>query len=83
MPISEPNDAVAAEAAHEWAVLSRLLDSSHPWTVDEMVHSRENAGRPVWTRSTRSTDYAAKVSCARPTAGCCSRHAQRSIWTGS
>jgi hypothetical protein len=24
MPIPEPNDAVAAEAAHEWAVLSHL-----------------------------------------------------------
>ena len=27
---------------HEWAVLSRLLDDPHPWTVDEIVHSREN-----------------------------------------
>lgn len=42
MPSNEPNEAVEAEAAHEWAVLSRLLDSPHPWTVDEMAHSRES-----------------------------------------
>lgn len=40
MPNPEPNEAVEAEAAHEWAVLSRLLDDPHPWTVDEMVRSR-------------------------------------------
>jgi hypothetical protein len=38
MPSNEPN-----EAAHEWAVLSQLLDARHPWSVDEMVRSRENA----------------------------------------
>jgi hypothetical protein len=43
MPSNEPNEAVEAEAAHEWAVLSQLLDAPHPWTVDEMVRSREDA----------------------------------------
>jgi hypothetical protein len=43
MPVSEPNDVAEAESAHEWGVLSRLLDDSHPWCVDEMVRSREDA----------------------------------------